>query len=143
MTLNKINTFTIIVIAQNPNTASIFNMEFLFFKLWYPSSPIYFNMEHPHELNTSYTFQVSRTLDSVTTLTMIRSFISCYFNYCPLVWIFCGNEYSRALERIQFRTLKFVYNGLKSSNTELLEVSGMSSLYQQRIRLLATEMYKP
>ena len=86
--------------------------------------------------------RVSRTLNSVTKLTMMRSFISCYFNYSPLVWHFCVNECSKALERIQFRALKFVYNDFKSSYTELLEVSGMSSLYQQRIRLLATEMYK-
>ena len=84
----------------------------------------------------------SRTLDSVTKLTIIRSFVSCYFNYRPLVWHFCGNECSKALERIQFRTLKFVYNDFKSSCAELLEISGMSSLYQQRIRFLATEMYK-
>ena len=65
-----------------------------------------------------------------------------FYCYCPLVWHFCGNECSKASERIQFRALKFVYNDFKSSYTELLEVSGMSSLYQQRIRLLATEMYK-
>ena len=54
---------------------------------------------------------------------------------------FCGNECSKALERIQFRALKFVYNDFKSSYTELLAVSGVSILYQQRICLLATEMY--
>ncbi len=43
---------------------------------------------------------------------------------------------------MQFRALKFVYNDFKSSYTELLEVSDMPSVYQQRIRLLASEMYK-
>ncbi len=83
-------------------------------------------------------------LDGVTKLTLMRPFYASYqyFNHCPLVWHFCGNECSKALERIQFQALKFVYNGFKSSYTELLEVSGMSSLYQKRIRLLATEMYK-
>ncbi len=88
--------------------------------------------------------RVSRALDSVTKLTLMKSFISCYFNYCPLLWHFCGNECSKALQHIQFRALKFVYNDFKSSYTELLAVSGtcMSSFHQERIRLLATEMYK-
>ncbi len=46
-----------------------------------------------------------------------------------------------ASERVQLRALKFVYDDF-TWHTELPEVSGMCSLYQQGIRLLATEMYK-
>ena len=41
-----------------------------------------------------------------------------------------------------FRALKFVYNDFTSTYTEVLEVSGMSYLYHQRIHLFALEMYK-
>ncbi len=48
---------------------------------------------------------VSRTLDSVTKLALVRYCISCYFNYCPLICHFCGDECSKALERIQLLNL--------------------------------------
>ncbi len=54
----------------------------------------------------------------------------------------CGSECSKNLERVQFRALKFVYGDFTSTYTELIQVSGMSYLYHQRIRLLASEMYK-
>ncbi len=46
--------------------------------------------------------RVSRTLDTVSKLSMMRAFILCYFNYCPLVWHFCGSGCSKNLEHVQF-----------------------------------------
>ena len=39
--------------------------------------------------------RVSRTLDTASKLSMVRAFILCYFNYCPLVCHFCGSECSK------------------------------------------------
>ncbi len=73
---------------------------------------------------------------------MVTAFILCYFNYCPLVWHFCGSECSKNLEHMQFRTRKFVHNDFTSSYAELLKVSAMSYLYHQRIRLFASERHQ-
>ena len=32
------------------------------------------------------------------------------FNYCPLVWHFCGEGNTKKLEKIQERALRFIYN---------------------------------
>ena len=44
-----------------------------------------------------------------------RCFILTHFNYCNLVWHFCGAANSAKLERIQYRALKFVYRDFKAS----------------------------
>ncbi len=40
---------------------------------------------------------------------MYRSYILSNFNYCPIVWHFCGIQNSRNMEKIQERALGFVY----------------------------------
>jgi hypothetical protein len=32
------------------------------------------------------------------------------FNYCPLVWHFCGETNTKKIEKIQERALRFIYN---------------------------------
>jgi hypothetical protein len=42
-------------------------------------------------------------------LTIYYSFIMSNFNYCPLVWHFCGEVNTKKVEKIQERALKFIY----------------------------------
>ncbi len=53
---------------------------------------------------------------------------------------FCGSECSKNSEHLAVSRLKFVYNDFTSTYTELLNVSGISYLYHQQIRLLALEI---
>jgi hypothetical protein len=48
-------------------------------------------------------------------LTIYYSFILSNFNYCPLVWHFCGESNTKKLEKIQERALRFIYNNSDSS----------------------------
>ncbi len=48
-------------------------------------------------------------LDKESKLAIYRSYILSNFNYCPLVWHFCGIHNSRKMEKIQERALRFVY----------------------------------
>ena len=43
------------------------------------------------------------------------SFIMSNFNYCPLVWHFCGETNTKKIEKIQERALRFIYNEYTSS----------------------------
>ena len=64
------------------------------------------------------------------------------FNYCPLVWHFCGKLNNHKLEKIQERALRILYNDYNSSYPQLLEKAGTTTLLIQRLRLLTTFVFK-
>ncbi len=86
--------------------------------------------------------EVSKCLDTGSKMSILQSFILCYYNYCPVVWHFIGTEDAKKIERVQYRALKFVYNAFTASYGMLREKSGLSLLYIPRIRLLLIEIYK-
>ena len=86
--------------------------------------------------------RLSGTLDTDIKLQMYRAFILSNFNYCPLVWMFCGQGSVKKIERLQCRALRFTFNDFTSSYEQLLENSNEPSLSISRIRLLAIEVYK-
>ena len=66
----------------------------------------------------------------------------CHFNYCPLVWHFCGVTNTKKLEQLQKRALKFIFNDKDYSYPELLQKANIPTLEIGRLRLIATEIYK-
>ena len=64
------------------------------------------------------------------------------FNYCPLVWHFCGKENNSKLEKIQERSLRILYNDYVSSYSDLLSNAGTSTLLISRLKLMALETFK-
>tara|TARA_B110001454_G_C12716814_1_gene432912 strand:- start:83 stop:3097 length:3015 start_codon:yes stop_codon:yes gene_type:complete len=73
---------------------------------------------------------------------LTRTFVLSQFNYCPLVWHFCGNGSIHKMEKIQERVLRFVHNDYETNYKILLERNGESTLYLKRVRLMAQEVYK-
>ena len=58
--------------------------------------------------------RLSGYLDQPSCLRIFRCFILSHFNYCSLVWNFCGEVHTARIEHIQYRALKFVYNNFDS-----------------------------
>ena len=81
-------------------------------------------------------------LNRLGKLTIYYSFILSNFNYCPLVWHFCGENNTKKIEHIQERALRFIYDDDKSSYEQLLEMSKLPSLKIRRLRLLGIQTYK-
>ncbi len=50
-----------------------------------------------------------------------NTFILAHFNYCPMVWHFCGKASTKKIKLIQERALRFLLNDQKSTYHELLE----------------------
>ena len=73
---------------------------------------------------------------------LVKAFVLSQFNYCPLVWHFCGNGSIHKMEKIQERALRFVYNDYDTNYNSLLEINNESTLYLKRVRLMAQEVYK-
>ena len=64
------------------------------------------------------------------------------FNYCPLVWHFCGQVNNQKLEQIQERALRILFADYNSSYLELLKRAGTTTLLIQRLRLTALAVFK-
>ena len=64
------------------------------------------------------------------------------FNYCPLVWHFCGERATNKMEKIQERALRFIYDDYKNPYKYLLKKSQLPCLKLRRIRSMALECFK-
>ena len=64
------------------------------------------------------------------------------FNFCPLVWHYCGEGNTDKLEKLHIRALKFVYQDFTSSYENLLIRADTYSLNVKIIRLIVLEVFK-
>ena len=73
---------------------------------------------------------------------IFNTFIIANFNYCPIVWNFCGIVQLRKMERIQERALRFVFDDNTSEYAELLKKADCELLHLKRIKVIACEVFK-
>ena len=64
-----------------------------------------------------------------------------WFNYAPLIWMFCRKTFHCKIEKIPHRTLKVIY-GIDDSDNNLLLRSNTVSIHQRHLRFLVTEIFK-
>ena len=86
--------------------------------------------------------RISRHLNINSHRAVYYSFIMSNFNYCPLVWHFCGQVNNQKLEQIQERALRILFADYNSSYLELLKRAGTTTLLIQRLRLIALTVFK-
>ena len=87
---------------------------------------------------------VSKHLNINSRRAIYNSFLMSNFNYCPLVWHFCGQVNNQKFEKIQERALRilFEYCDYNSSYIELLGKAGTTIRLIQRLRLIALTVFK-
>ena len=73
---------------------------------------------------------------------LIQSFVSCRFNYCPLVWYFITAKELQKLEKVQETALRFITDDYISTYKNLLINTGMTSMQMGQMQKLCTEIYK-
>ena len=86
--------------------------------------------------------RIGKYLNLQCRLMIYHTFILSNFNYCPIMWHFCSKNNTSKMEKIQERSLRFVYNDYKIDYNSLLEKSKLPTLHVRRIRNLALESYK-
>ena len=64
------------------------------------------------------------------------------FNFCPLVWHFCGEVNTKKVEKNQERALRFIYEDYSLTYEELLCKSKIPSLKIRRLRTVVLEVFK-
>ena len=64
------------------------------------------------------------------------------FSYCPAVWNFYSAKDKYKVEKLQERTLRFVYSDYCSSYSEHLDKAETCTLELRRIHSICTEIYR-
>ena len=85
---------------------------------------------------------ISRHLNINSRRAIYNSFIMSNFNYCPLIWHFCGQVNNQKLEQIQERALRILFADYNSSYLELLKRARTTTLLIQRLRSIALAVFK-
>ena len=75
-------------------------------------------------------------------MVIFRSFIHCHFEFCSVVWHFCGKTSTRRMEKIQERVLRFVYGDYDTIYHVLLHKAKLLTLELGRKRSIANLTYK-
>ncbi len=71
-----------------------------------------------------------------------NTFILSNFNYCPIIWHFCGKTCTKKIEAIQERALRFMFNDKTSIYSSLLEKCNYTTLHFRCIKAIASEVFK-
>ena len=74
--------------------------------------------------------------------TLANAFINSQFNYCSLIWMFSGKRNLNKIHNIHKRTLRVVYKEYDKSYEELLRDHNTTSIHQNHVKFLATEIFK-
>ena len=93
--------------------------------------------------NISVLRKIAPTLTLDNRITVYRSFIEPYFNYCSLVWKSISQTLSNKLQRLQNRAARVV-TGLPYTvrSAQILEALGWLPLTEMRMQQKAIMMYK-
>ena len=81
-------------------------------------------------------------LNAEQKLLLYNSFIMSTFNYCPIIWMFCGKTADLKVNNIQRRALQALYNDFYSSYQELLNRGKHLKIHELNQVHLLTEVYK-
>ena len=66
---------------------------------------------------------------------LFNSFICSYFNYCPLVWMFCSKPAHDLLDKVHFRSLKARFLCFQTSFEDLLHRANSVTIHDRNLTL--------
>ena len=74
--------------------------------------------------------------------TIMKSFVTSQFSYCPLIWMFHSRRLNNKINSIHERALRITYQDNTSTFQELLNKDNSVSIHHRNLQVLATEMFK-
>ena len=66
---------------------------------------------------------------------LYHTFIMSNFNYCPLIWMFCGKTQNKEIDRVHKRALRILFNDYTSSFEELLQKIGSDRIHVKTYKI--------
>ena len=85
--------------------------------------------------------RISHYLNEKQSRLLYNSFIMFQFNYCPLIWMFCGKVANNDLNRTHKRALRILLNDYTSTFNELLHRVNECTIHQKNLQKLMLEVY--
>ena len=73
---------------------------------------------------------------------LCNSFILSYFNYCPLVWMFCNKTNNKLIHKTYIRSLRSLLNNFTLNSEEILQITKRKTIHEINLQKLALEVYK-
>jgi hypothetical protein len=86
--------------------------------------------------------RLSHILNYQTKMLLFNAFIISQFNFCPVVWHYCNIGDMVKMEKIQYRSSKYVYCDFKTSYSQLLIRSNKNIMYVNRLNIILCEIYR-
>ena len=86
--------------------------------------------------------RISGYMDIEKRRTLMKSFITSQFGYCPLIWMFHGRGLNNKINSIHERALRITYGDKTSTFQQLLEKDNSVSIHHRNLQALAPEMLK-
>ncbi len=86
--------------------------------------------------------RLSTILPVESKLTIFNAFVVPNFLYCPIVWHMCSKSDTKKVEKVQNRSLYFIYRNFETDYKSQLNLAGHSYLYMDRLTTIVTEVYK-
>ena len=86
--------------------------------------------------------RVVKYLDGQKAKLLYNAFIMSTFNYCPLIWMFCGKRSNKEVNMVHKRALRILHNDYNASFEELLERSKEIPIHVKNLQFLLIEVYK-
>ena len=86
--------------------------------------------------------RISRFLSTSSRVIICNTFINSNFNYCPIVWHFCGKKNGDTRDKIQERALGIIYRNNDSLYPELLLDAGAYTMLDKRLRSMLLHVFK-
>ena len=81
-------------------------------------------------------------MDTQKQKSIMKSFITSQFGYCPLLWMFHSRSLNNRINSIHERALRITYGDKTSTFQQLLEKDNCISINHRNLQILATEMFK-
>ena len=74
--------------------------------------------------------------------TIMKSFVTSQFSYCPLIWMFHSRRLNNKINSIHEGALRITYQDNVSTFQELLNKDNSVSIHHRKLQVLATECLK-
>ena len=71
---------------------------------------------------------------------LYKTFIRSTFNYCPLIWMFCGKPANDRINQVHKRALRVLHNNYTATFEDLLEKSEEVTVHCSNLEKLMIEI---